>query len=186
MRPEAVGRLHLGNAVDLPFPDNSFKAAISSHHPHLERQMPPRPQGDARLAPAAASSRSIPTARRARALFVDWVLTATPLPRLSRRLACPLAEAGYTATIIDDHRSEPLDRRRIFAATHFDPTSARALRRYDGGFSISSQQVSRCISAPAYSCTEIVDAIYHDLLRGRRRLRRRYLLLSKVHGCMIQ
>src|SRR6202007_2590294 len=27
--PEVVGRLHLGNAVKLPFPDNSFKAVIS-------------------------------------------------------------------------------------------------------------------------------------------------------------
>src|ERR1700678_1307544 len=27
--PETIGRLHLGNAMELPFPDNSFKAAIS-------------------------------------------------------------------------------------------------------------------------------------------------------------
>ena len=32
--PEAIGRLHLGNALELPFPDNSFKAAISLNTIH--------------------------------------------------------------------------------------------------------------------------------------------------------
>src|SRR5215469_18168064 len=32
--PEVVGRLHLGNAIDLPFPDGSFKAAISLNTIH--------------------------------------------------------------------------------------------------------------------------------------------------------
>lgn len=36
--PETIGRLHLGSAVDLPFPDNSFKAVISLNTLHnLER-----------------------------------------------------------------------------------------------------------------------------------------------------
>ena len=32
--PEAIGRLHLGSAVDLPFPDGSFKAVISLNTLH--------------------------------------------------------------------------------------------------------------------------------------------------------
>src|SRR5947207_10477595 len=32
--PEAVGRLHLGNAVELPFPDRSFAAVISLNTVH--------------------------------------------------------------------------------------------------------------------------------------------------------
>jgi ubiquinone/menaquinone biosynthesis C-methylase UbiE len=37
--PEVVGRLHLGNALKLPFPDGSFTAAISLNTLHnLERQ----------------------------------------------------------------------------------------------------------------------------------------------------
>ncbi len=37
--PEAVGRLHLGSAVDLPFPDNSFDAVLSINTIHnLDRE----------------------------------------------------------------------------------------------------------------------------------------------------
>ena len=32
--PEVIGRLHLGNAIELPFPDNSFKAVISLNTIH--------------------------------------------------------------------------------------------------------------------------------------------------------
>src|SRR2546427_551163 len=32
--PEVIGRLHLGSAVSLPFPDNSFKAVISLNTVH--------------------------------------------------------------------------------------------------------------------------------------------------------
>ena len=36
--PEVIGRLHVGNAVHLPFPDNSFRAALSINTVHnLER-----------------------------------------------------------------------------------------------------------------------------------------------------
>src|SRR5258708_15116403 len=37
--PEVIGRLHLGNAVKLPFPDQSFKAVISLNTVHnLDRR----------------------------------------------------------------------------------------------------------------------------------------------------
>lgn len=77
--PEVVGRLHLGNAVKLPFPDQSFQAVISLNTIHnLERS-------DAafaireieRLAPGRGfiqvDSYHTPAEK---ALFEDWVLTA--------------------------------------------------------------------------------------------------------------
>ena len=45
-----------------------------------------------------------------------------------------------------------------------------------------SQQVSALHIGSAYSCTEIVDAIYHGLMDRRRDT----FLMSKGHGCMIQ
>jgi transketolase len=45
-----------------------------------------------------------------------------------------------------------------------------------------SQQVSALHIGPAFSCTEVVDAIYHGLLREGVDT----FLLSKGHGCMIQ
>ncbi len=77
--PEVVGRLHLGDAMKLPFPDKSFQAVISLNTIHnLER-------ADAaiairemeRLAPGKGfiqvDSYHTPEAK---AVFEDWVLTA--------------------------------------------------------------------------------------------------------------
>jgi len=44
-----------------------------------------------------------------------------------------------------------------------------------------SQQVSALHVAPAFSCVEITDAIYHELMRDAD-----VFLMSKGHGCMIQ
>jgi transketolase len=44
-----------------------------------------------------------------------------------------------------------------------------------------SQQVSALHVAPAFSCVEITDAIYHELMRETD-----VFLMSKGHGCMIQ
>lgn len=77
--PEAVGRLHLGSADDLPFPSGSFDAAISINTLHnfpraecvtavreLERMSPGRGfiQVDSYHTPEQ------------KAIFEDWVLTA--------------------------------------------------------------------------------------------------------------
>lgn len=77
--PEVVGRLHLGSAVSLPFPDGSFKAAISLNTIHnldragcivalkeIERLAPGRSfvQVDSYRTPEQ------------KAVFEDWVLTA--------------------------------------------------------------------------------------------------------------
>ena len=67
--PEVVGRLHLGTGIDLPFPDNSFKAAISLNTIHnfdRDRLHPGASRNCSASRTAAPSSRSIPTARRSR------------------------------------------------------------------------------------------------------------------------
>jgi ubiquinone/menaquinone biosynthesis C-methylase UbiE len=77
--PEAIGRLHIGNAVDLPFPDNSFKAVFSLNTIHnLNREDCKRAlQEMQRLSGGRAFVQvdSYHTPEQ-KALFEDWVLTA--------------------------------------------------------------------------------------------------------------
>jgi ubiquinone/menaquinone biosynthesis C-methylase UbiE len=77
--PEVIGRLHLGNALDLPFPDGSFKAVISLNTVHnLPREECMRALREIeRLAPGKGFVQvdSYRTPEQ-RALFLDWVLTA--------------------------------------------------------------------------------------------------------------
>jgi transketolase len=50
-----------------------------------------------------------------------------------------------------------------------------------------SQQVTALHVAPAFSCTEIVDVIFHDLMRWTTRDQSPdVFLMSKGHGCLIQ
>jgi transketolase len=66
----------------------------------------------------------------------------------------------------------------------FDAKAARQrCRRYRRRILDISQQVTALHIAPAFSCTEITDAIYHGLIRGADR---DVFLMSKGHGCMIQ
>ena len=97
--PEVVGRLHLGNAIKLPFPDNSFKAVISLNTIHnLER-------GDcitalreierARAGPRLRPGRFLSHARAEGA--VRGMGADRQVPRLSGGLDRALfEEAGYT------------------------------------------------------------------------------------------
>src|SRR6185437_5638699 len=77
--PEVVGRLHLGNAIKLPFPDNSFKAVISLNTVHnLERdECATALREIERLAPGRGfvqvDSYRTPEQKE---LFEEWVLTA--------------------------------------------------------------------------------------------------------------
>jgi len=65
----------------------------------------------------------------------------------------------------------------------FDPAAARErCRRYRRRILDISQQVSALHIGSAYSCTEIVDTIYHGLMDRSRDT----FLMSKGHGCMIQ
>jgi SAM-dependent methyltransferase len=95
--PEVIGRLHLGNAMKLPFPDNSFKACLAINTVHnldragciqalreIDRVAPGRAyiQVDAYRNPAE------------RQLFEDWMLTARTygMPHDWEQI---LREAGY-------------------------------------------------------------------------------------------
>ena len=96
--PEVIGRLHLGNALKLPFPDNSFNAVLSLNTIHnLDR-------ADAvvavheieRLAPGKGFIQvdSYRTSEE-RDIFMNWVLTAKhhDYPEGWVKL---FTEAGYT------------------------------------------------------------------------------------------
>jgi ubiquinone/menaquinone biosynthesis C-methylase UbiE len=95
---EVIGRLHLGSADDLPFPDNSFQAVIALNTIHnLDRAGCIRALKEIeRLAPGKGFVQvdSYRTAEQ-RAAFLDWVLTARyhDYPDGWTRL---FAEAGYT------------------------------------------------------------------------------------------
>jgi ubiquinone/menaquinone biosynthesis C-methylase UbiE len=77
--PEVVGRLHLGNATRLPFPDNSFNAVISLNTVHnLERaELITALREIERLAPGKGFVQ-VDSYRNPeqKALFEEWVLTA--------------------------------------------------------------------------------------------------------------
>ena len=78
--PEVVGRLHLGNAVSLPFPDHSFDAVISLNTLHnLERpQLVTALQEIMRVTKDGKAFVQVDSYRNEeeRAIFLDWVLTA--------------------------------------------------------------------------------------------------------------
>lgn len=105
--PEVVGRLHLGSAESLPFPDNSFAAVTSINTVHnLPRERCVRAvQEMERLAPGKGFIQvdSYRTPEQ-KVLFESWVLTAMhhDYPDGWQRL---FREAGYSGdwfwTIID-------------------------------------------------------------------------------------
>jgi ubiquinone/menaquinone biosynthesis C-methylase UbiE len=96
--PEVVGRLHLGSADDLPFPDRSFQAVITLNTVHnLERPDCIRALREIqRLAPGKGFVQvdSYRTPEQ-RAVFVDWVLTAKHHDYPEGWIKT-FAEAGYT------------------------------------------------------------------------------------------
>jgi ubiquinone/menaquinone biosynthesis C-methylase UbiE len=77
--PEVVGRLHLGSADDLPFPDNSFKAAISLNTIHnLDRSGCIRALAELQRVSGGRAFVQLDSYRtpEQKAIFEDWVLTA--------------------------------------------------------------------------------------------------------------
>src|SRR5258708_35356533 len=73
------------------------------------------------------------------------------------------------------------------ANTFDEALSRERCRRYRRRILDISQQVSALHIGSAYSCTEIVDCIYHALMRKTADgSRRDTFLMSKGHGCMIQ
>jgi ubiquinone/menaquinone biosynthesis C-methylase UbiE len=105
--PEVVGRLHLGSADKLPFPDNSFAGVISLNTIHnFERQDAIRAVREVeRLAPGRGfiqvDSYHTPEQRE---IFMSWVLTAK-FHDYPKGWLEVFATAGYTGdyywTIID-------------------------------------------------------------------------------------
>lgn len=95
---EVVGRLHLGNAVKLPFPDRSFQAVLSINTIHnLQRPNVIRAIREVeRLAPGHGFIQvdAYHTAEE-RELFMKWVLTAEFHDYPEGWLKV-FAEAGYT------------------------------------------------------------------------------------------
>jgi ubiquinone/menaquinone biosynthesis C-methylase UbiE len=96
--PEVVGRLHLGSADDLPFPDGSFSAvlAINSIHNLPAARCVKALEEMQRLAPGRGFVRvDAYHDEEERRLFLEWVLTAEThgYPVDWYRL---FAEAGYT------------------------------------------------------------------------------------------
>src|SRR5260221_8144385 len=95
---EVVGRLHLGNCVRMPFPDNSFAAVIAINVVHnlVRPECITAVREIERLAPGRGyiqvDSNRTPEERD---IFLSWVLTAKTHydPAGWREL---LAEAGYT------------------------------------------------------------------------------------------
>ncbi|NQW10035.1 MAG: class I SAM-dependent methyltransferase [Alphaproteobacteria bacterium] len=97
--PEVVGRLHLGSAHSLPFPDHSFDAVISLNtlhnleKPHLITAL----REIMRVTKGSNAFVQVDSYRteEERAIFVDWVLTAYThdYPEGWKKI---FDEAGYT------------------------------------------------------------------------------------------
>ncbi len=96
--PEVVGRLHLGNANHLPFPDNSFDAVISLNTIHnFQRDGVLKSLQEIQRVSNGKAYIQVDSYHNAeeKALFEDWVLTAEfhDYPEGWIRL---FNEAGYT------------------------------------------------------------------------------------------
>ena len=77
--PEVVGRLHLGNATELPFPDNSFKAAVAINSIHnLDRDQCIVALKELQRVSGGRAYVQVDSYRtpEERQMFLDWVLTA--------------------------------------------------------------------------------------------------------------
>jgi ubiquinone/menaquinone biosynthesis C-methylase UbiE len=96
--PEVVGRLHLGNAIALPFPDGSFKAALSLNTIHdLDRHEGRTALSELQRVAGNHCFVQVDSYRTSeqKAVFEDWVLAAKfhDYPEGWIRL---FNEAGYT------------------------------------------------------------------------------------------
>jgi ubiquinone/menaquinone biosynthesis C-methylase UbiE len=77
--PEVIGRLHLGNATELPFPDNSFKAAVAINSIHnLDRDQCIVALKELQRVSGGRAYVQVDSYRtpEERQMFLDWVLTA--------------------------------------------------------------------------------------------------------------
>ena len=83
-----------------------------------------------------------------------------------------------------------LERKKVAAGerSDFDVSAARQrCLRYRRRILDASQQVTALHVAPAFSCLEMVDVIYHGLMRrGSDGKSPDTFLMSKGHGCLAQ
>lgn len=96
--PEVVGRLHIGDARELPFPDNSFKVALSINTVHnLERQDCIVALREMQRVASGAGYVQVDAYRspEERQVFEDWMLTAKTYA-MPHEWEAILHEAGYT------------------------------------------------------------------------------------------
>lgn len=95
---ETIGRLHLGNALELPFPDNSFKAAISLNTIHnLDRAGCVQALKEIQRVSGGRAFVQVDSYRtpEQKAIFEEWVLTARFHDTPQGWIAL-FNEAGYT------------------------------------------------------------------------------------------
>jgi SAM-dependent methyltransferase len=96
--PEVVGRLQVGNAKDLPFPDNSFQAVLSINTIHnLDRQCCIQALQEIERISKGRSYIQVDAynSSEERQVFEDWMLTARTYGMPSDWQII-LEEAGYT------------------------------------------------------------------------------------------
>jgi SAM-dependent methyltransferase len=105
--PDIVGRLHVGNATNMPFPDGSFRAVISINTVHnLDRSGCITALREIERLAAGRAYIQVDAYRNdaERALFEDWMLTAKTYGKPEDWVTM-LREAGYTGdyfwTILD-------------------------------------------------------------------------------------
>ena len=168
---ETIGRLHLGNALELPFPDNSFKAAISLNTIHnLDRAGCLQALKEIQRVSGGRAFVQVDSYRtpEQKAIFEDWVLTARfhDYPRRLDR-AIPRGRL-YRRLFLDDHRVTEADMdsfMSINAKTSTQRPPGRAASATAGASSTSRSRSRRCISAAPSPAPRSSTCIYNGLMR---------------------
>ena len=96
--PEIIGRLHRGSAVELPFPDDSFKAVVALNTVHnLDREQCRTALAENQRVSGGRAFVQVDSYRtpEQKAVFEDWVLTAKFHDYPEGWIAL-FEEAGYT------------------------------------------------------------------------------------------
>ena len=208
--PEVVGRLHLGTAQVAVSGQQLRPRSRSTSIHNLERaELHRGAAGDCSAYRGGRAFIQVDSYRtpEQKAMFEE-LGADREVPRLSGRLAQAVRGSRlYRRLLLDDHRVRQLAPISPYLS---DGAVSRQTGRLDmtvdvrangfdgrrrvgaagaivGASSTSRSRSRRSISASAYSCTEIVDCIYHGLMRPASGGNSPdTFLMSKGHGCMIQ